>query len=96
MGKIICKVKVVRNFKDIQLGRSVKVGEVYEVNKDRADQLVDLKFVQVIEVATPEKVEEAVKEEVQVEEVQSKSEAKRIEVVKKASKRGGKRISKKK
>jgi len=95
MGKTICKVKVVRNFKDIQLGRSVKVGEVYEVTKARADQLVGLGFVQVVEVYTPEKVEEAVKE-VKVEEVQSKSEAKRVEVVKKASKRGGKRISKKK
>lgn len=96
MGKIICRIKVARKFKDLQLGRSVSVGEVYEVTKDRADQLVGLGFVQVVEIYTPEKSEKPVTEVISEADAPHMHQKPVKDVAKSTSRRGGRRISKKK
>lgn len=50
------KVKCIQNYNDLQLDRRVKVGEVFEVKKDRADALIKAK---VVTTTTTEKVARA-------------------------------------
>lgn len=44
------KIQVVRAYKDLELGRFVKEGEVFEVSDDRASLLLNKRFVKVIEI----------------------------------------------
>lgn len=44
------KIQVVRAYRDLELDRFVKEGEVFEVSDDRASLLLGKRFVKVIEI----------------------------------------------
>lgn len=44
------KIQVVRAYKDLEIGRFVKEGEVFEVSDERASLLLSKRFVKVIEI----------------------------------------------
>lgn len=44
------KIQVVRAYKDLEIGRFVKEGEVFEVSDERASLLLGKRFVKVIEI----------------------------------------------
>jgi len=41
-------LEVVRPYQDLQLGRVMKIGEIFDASKERADQLVKLGFVDIV------------------------------------------------
>lgn len=43
------KIKVIENFFDLQLHEQKLIGDEYEVKKERADELVEKKLVQLVE-----------------------------------------------
>lgn len=43
------KIKVIENFFDLQLHEQKLIGDEYEVEKKRADELVEKKLVQLVE-----------------------------------------------
>ncbi len=44
------KVQVTRAYKDLELGKFVKEGEVFEVSDERASLLLTKRFVKVLEI----------------------------------------------
>ena len=64
--EMLVKVKCImeNGYEDMELGRHIKCGEIYEVNKIRADYLKDHNAVEILETVEPEKVEEPIKEEI--------------------------------
>lgn len=43
------KIKAIENFFDLQLHKQMLIGDEYEVKKERADELVEKKLVQLVE-----------------------------------------------
>lgn len=52
------KVKVIFNYRDLELGRAVSVGEEFEVSDERATLLVSKRLVKILEVAEDVVIEE--------------------------------------
>jgi acetolactate synthase regulatory subunit len=63
------KVKVIYNYRDVELDRAVLVGEEFVVDSERAEMLVARKLVKVLEVVEEEIVEKEEKEEVKTKEL---------------------------
>lgn len=51
------KVKVLQDYKDLLLNKDLKKGNEYETDRERADHLVDLNLVEIVEVIKEEKKE---------------------------------------
>jgi len=44
------KIEVVKAYRDLELGRFVKEGEKFEVSDERAELLLNKKFVKIVEI----------------------------------------------
>ncbi len=44
------KIEVVKAYRDLELGRFVKEGEKFEVRDERAELLLNKKFVKIVEI----------------------------------------------
>lgn len=64
------KVKVIFNYRDLELGRAVNAGEEFEVSDERAALLVSKRLVKILEVS----------EDVVIEEKEEKPEVKTKEL----------------
>ena len=62
--KTMVEVKCIMDYDDIQLGRMIRKGEIYKVDKVRAEYLRDNKAVEILEQPKEEIIEEVIKEEV--------------------------------
>ena len=63
------KVKVIYNYRDVELERPVLAGEEFLVDSERAEMLVARKLVKVLETLEEEVVEKEEKEEVKTKEL---------------------------
>ena len=63
------KVKVIYNYRDVELDRAVLVGEEFVVDSQRAEMLVARKLVKVLGAVEEEVVEKEEKEEVKTKEL---------------------------
>ena len=70
------KVKVIYNYRDVELDRPVLVGEEFVVDSERAEMLVARKLVKVLEVVEEEIVEKEEKEEVKTKELKTTKKTK--------------------
>lgn len=69
------KIKVVRAYRDLELGRFVKEGEIFEVSDERAELLLSKRFVTIIEVKE-DVVEKQEKPEIKTKELKTKKKTK--------------------
>jgi hypothetical protein len=65
------KVKVIYNYRDVELDRAVLVGEEFVVDSQRAEMLVARKLVKVLGAVEEEVVEKEEKEEVKTKELKT-------------------------
>jgi hypothetical protein len=65
------KVKVIYNYRDVELDRAVLVGEEFVVDSQRAEMLVARKLVKILGAVEEEVVEKEEKEEVKTKELKT-------------------------
>jgi hypothetical protein len=70
------KVKVIYNYRDVELDRAVLVGEEFVVDSQRAEMLVARKLVKVLGAVEEEVVEKEEKEEVKTKELKTTKKTK--------------------
>lgn len=69
------KIKVIRAYRDLELGKFVKEGEIFEVSDERAELLLSKRFVTIIEVKE-DVVEKQEKPEIKTKELKTKKKTK--------------------
>lgn len=69
------KIKVIRAYRDLELGKFVKEGEIFEVSDERAELLLSKRFVAIIEVKE-DVVEKQEKPEIKTKELKTKKKTK--------------------
>lgn len=69
------KIKVIRAYRDLELGKFVKEGEIFEVSDERAELLLSKRFVTIIEVKE-DVVEKEEKPEIKTKELKTKKKTK--------------------
>jgi len=70
------KIKIIRAYRDLQLGRFVVEAEVLEVSDERAEVLVSKKLAKIIEIKKDVVVEKQEKLEVKTKELKTSKKTK--------------------
>jgi len=70
------KIKIIRAYRDLQLGRFVVEAEVLEVSDERAEVLVSKKLAKIIEIKEDVVVEKQEKLEVKTKELKTSKKTK--------------------
>jgi hypothetical protein len=70
------KVKVIYNYRDVELDRAVLVGEEFVVDSQRAEMLVARKLVKLLGAVEEQVVEKEEKEEVKTKELKTTKKTK--------------------